>query len=95
MHIRDRKNEKKMKRKRRARSAHNNGGVKKSFMIKFLIYVIESFKYGIGNKYDLHTQTELNVKPKYGSAPVANKPTTIVVLLKHISTNIPTTPDDM
>lgn len=64
-------------------------------MIKFLIYVIESFKYGIGNKYDLHTQTELNVKPKYGSAPVANKPTTIVVLLKHISTNIPTTPDDM
>lgn len=31
-----------------------NNGEKKSFMIKFLIYVIESFKYGIANKYGLH-----------------------------------------
>lgn len=26
----------------------------KSFVIKFLIYVIESFEYGIANKYGLH-----------------------------------------
>lgn len=35
-------------------AGHNNNGGKKSFMIKFLIYVIESFKYRIANKYGLH-----------------------------------------
>lgn len=41
----------------------------KSFVIKFLIYVIESFEYGITNKYGLHAYIYIHTHNTYSRLP--------------------------